>query len=689
MSQLSPASRRLGRLLPALMCAGVFSLAACTAAGMPPLPTPPGGGLGASGPTGGLGVSVIPSDTLREPMVLSSVPTTVGSQTVGIVDVRMTVDTATLPVPRIQVFQRTAKISDTVLVPVPMRLRAYRVTHVNGRPSPDSAPRFPGPTFRVGTGDSVRIRLVNNLPNTGSETQCSNYPAAANGVDKFEDCFHGPNWTNIHYHGFHVTPNKSADDVLLQIAPGDSFQYAFRIPRNQSAGTHWYHPHKHGSVALQVTNGMSGAFFITGTHGLDSLTAANGWRERLLALQQVNDTINLMVPSGPPTPPTLVNGQYRPTIRMRPGEVQRWRLVDENITATAQFRVGFVDVDGQGEPTVYDVARDGVQYASANYSTRTAAGTYVLQPDTAVLLAPGNRLDVLVKAPNTTGRHVFRATPNHPHEEDGRGLRGGAAADTGSRKVLPPDTLFWVEVVGDKVDQQLPDTLPTLPPFLANLTGPVNPGRLMVDPTLPVVVFNDSAPSFNVRSASNPSRFFLGNARNPFMRFNSDSVYVPENAERAQLPMVLGSTQVWRVENRGTATNHPFHIHINPFQVLHVTVPTGPRDKNFALYEQLNTAARNGAPIWLDVVPLPLADTTGGVVTPGIVFIAQKYADFEACPGCGSAAGWFVMHCHILGHEERGMMQVLQIVNPGQRPTPAPDSLMTTSTGARSGHHNH
>jgi FtsP/CotA-like multicopper oxidase with cupredoxin domain len=673
MTQLSgtlPNPGLVRRLLPGAVCLAVYALAGCAAtqSGEGPTPAVSGGQP--------LGASNIPSDTLREPMVLSSVPVRVGpDRVIGIVDVRMTVDTATLPVPRIHV-DTVNGVVDTTLIQVPMRLRSYRVTHVNGNPSPDSAPHFPGPTFRVNVGDSVRINLVNDLPAVGTDTACVNYPAYDSGVDSFEDCFHGSNWTNIHYHGFHVTPNKSADDVLLQIAPGDSFQYAFRIPLNQSPGTHFYHPHKHGSVALQVTNGMAGAFFIMNPRsGLDSLSIANGWRECMLALQQVSDTINLMETQPPPSPPTLVNGQYVPTVTMRPGEVQRWRLVDENITSTAKFQVGFIDVEGQDEPDVYDVARDGVQYASANYSTLTSGG-YKLQPDTTLLMAPGNRLDVLIQAPMEGGVHLFRATPVHP--------RGANAASQGSRKGPPPDVLFLLKVEGNPVAQSLPDTLPTLPWFLANLTGPVDTLALAADTTLPVIVFNDINVPGASRSPANPNRFFLGNAQNPFMRFDTDSIYVPTDTTGRQRPMVLGATQIWRVENRGTATDHPFHIHINPFQVLHVVAPKGTGDDNWALYQQLNTAAESGNPIWLDVVPLPIA--SGG--NPGVVYIAQKYDDFDGCQGCGEPTGWFVMHCHILGHEERGMMQVLEIVKPGQTPTPAPASLFNTSqpTGAQHRH---
>jgi FtsP/CotA-like multicopper oxidase with cupredoxin domain len=151
--------------------------------------------------------------------------------------------------------------------------------------------------------------------------------------------------------------------------------------------------------------------------------------------------------------------------------------------------------------------------------------------------------------------------------------------------------------------------------------------------------------------------------------------------------MVLADTQTWKVENQSAAANHPFHIHINPFQVMDVVYGSG--DPMAPLYAQLESAAAGGNPIWLDVLPLPkpFKDASGTTV-PGYAIIRQAYepfrnADGSPCTNCGDPTGWFVMHCHILGHEERGMMQVLQIVRPGEQPTPPPPSQITGTPAHR------
>jgi FtsP/CotA-like multicopper oxidase with cupredoxin domain len=607
------------RRVPAALLALPSLAAAVGAAGV--LAACASGGPGASAPA-----AVAPTASAADSVVFPE-PIVITTGANGILDVTLRVDTATLPVPG----------AGNQL------LRAWTLVSANGVLYDTTA--YPGPTFVVSPGDSVRILLVNNLPGPDDNKACVSYPATRNGVDTYEDCFHGFNWTNIHYHGFHVTPDSTGDDVLLQIAPGQSYQYAFGIPWNQSPGTHWYHPHKHGSVAIQVGNGMSGAFIVRGG-GLDSLTKALGMREHLIAVQKVDSQLNLIDSAFAGT--SLINGASDPSITMRVNEVQRWRIVDENITKTANFEIGFINREGV-EPTMYDVARDGVQFSPANYSTAS--------PDTLLLMAPGNRLDVFVQAPPTAGTHLVairtvantgaRTPRNHPE-------RATAAPVTRA----PSDTLFYVRVIDDgaPVNTTLPATLPPLPSFLANLPGPLDPSQIDTS-AIPQIVFIDTFPPAAVRSVHNPGRFYLGTAQNPFMRFNDSVVYIPETAAGKQQPMLLGGLQTWMVKNYGTATNHPFHIHINPFQVIGVYSPHR-NDPNAALYTQLNAASQqNGAPIWLDVVPLPLprVDSVGGQPTdtvPGYVLIRQRYEDFT---------GEYVMHCHILGHEERGMMQVLQV----------------------------
>jgi FtsP/CotA-like multicopper oxidase with cupredoxin domain len=627
-------------------------------------------------------------DSLRDPIVVRSVN--------GVLNATLDVSMHRLPVSRYGTVIDTVILSDTLITDT-LPLRAYTLVATTdpsyGPNDPRFTPRYPGPTFRVRPGDLVQILLRNNLPKpttrSDSNTVCMSYPAA-NPVppdstpsprDVFQDCFHGPNYTNIHYHGMHVTPDSTStvvgDDVLLAIAPGDSILYSFRVPLNQSPGTHWYHPHKHGSVAIQVANGMSGAFIVEDpATGLDRFTQEHNLTEHLIGFQQIDTIVGLI--HGDKTNiidkvPPLVNGQNNPIIYMAPGEVQRWRIVNENVTRntkTLEFR--FQDLPGE-EPVAVEVARDGVQFAPVNIGMDT---------DTLLLMGAGNRLDVIVQAPMGAGTHLFRMRhlPGASRQSRDPVLPLQALADGPPLQAADSNSFVLFRVVVDSTRRAgstgLPTSIPDLAAFLeTRMSGPPAflGGNLTPARDTAVIVFTDTGSPGNY---NRPAQFYLGSATNPLQRFNDTVVFVPSDLGGTPMPMILDSTQTWKVVNnsaRNVSVNHPFHIHINPFQVDSVVAPN--KDDPFqALYAELNRAAStNQSPIWLDVIPLPLPgrDSAGNPIpNSAYVVLTQRYDDFEGCTDdkCGPPTGQFVMHCHILGHEERGMMQVLEIVNPGQPP---------------------
>jgi FtsP/CotA-like multicopper oxidase with cupredoxin domain len=637
------------------------------------------------------------ADSLTEPLTVRSVN--------GVLSATLDVTIASLPVTRSGAVTDTAVITDTVTTDT-LPLRAFTLAATTDpayRPDdPRFTPRFPGPTFRVRPGDLVQIWLRNKLPpptgpDDGNDV-CMSYPAADTvpPIDVFQDCFHGPNFTNIHYHGMHVTPDSTStavgDDVLMVIAPGDSILYSFRIPLNQSPGTHWYHPHKHGAVAIQVANGMAGAFIVEDpATGLDRFTREFNIREHLIGFQQIDTIVGLfhgdqsnILDKVPP----LVNGQDFPTLYMAPGEVQRWRFVNENVTRntkTLEFR--FDDRPGD-EPVMVEVARDGVQFALQNMSIDT---------DTTLLMGAGNRLDVFVQAPMTPGEHHFRVRHNPGASRRTRAavlpLQTRPAADPDRQQLNDTNSYLLFRVVVDPAwgggSRNLPASGPGLAAFLgtamagppAFLGGDLPPGS---NPA--VIVFAETG---NPGSYLNPTQFYLGSAQDPWQRFNDTVVFVPTNAAGDSMKMVLDSTQSWRIVNASpNQINHPFHIHINPFQVDSVYAPMGTADPFYDFYQELNAAARRGSPIWLDVLPLPqpTVDSTG-VVDTAYAFITQRYDRFTGCAdgGCGPPTGQFVMHCHILGHEERGMMQVLQIVERPGDPVGRPRGHGTHSHAPGSG----
>ena len=341
---------------------------------------------------------------------------------------------------------------------------------------------IPGPTLRARVGDRIGVTLENRInpaefPPT-SDTACNvrgnrNPPPRQwyPGRDRFPACFHGDNTTNLHYH---VSPEGSGDNVLVEVHPGETFDNDFVLSRydtpperyvaGQAPGTHWYHPHKHGSVALQVINGMAGAVVVEGEFD-DELKRfyAGQLSEKVLVIQQIAVRINLDDdPQKAKIPPFAVNGQYQPVIRMRPNEVQRWRLVNATMQQRAHQRYRFLQksiydaalnvaerrvelgesfqlafpADPGVVPGIRLIAKDGVQFTGGTYER--------LRGDQEFALAPGNRVDILVKAPSQPGQAVLDMV-------DATALAPEAVIQASEQYLVA------VDVSGEPVDMPLPD----------------------------------------------------------------------------------------------------------------------------------------------------------------------------------------------------------------------------------------
>ncbi len=176
--------------------------------------------------------------------------------------------------------------------------------------------QVPGPTLEVWEGDRLIIHLRNELTEE----------------------------TTVHWHGLHL-PWFADGSPFHPIAPGEEAVYDFTIMPG-TAGTYWYHPHPHHRTAYQVAKGLYGAIIVRAADDpLPEMT------EKLLVLadNRFLDDGSVDLPerrsmqgridfeNGREGDVLFINGQIMPTIPIRAGEVQRWRIV--NASAARVYRL--------------------------------------------------------------------------------------------------------------------------------------------------------------------------------------------------------------------------------------------------------------------------------------------------------------------------------------------------------------
>jgi FtsP/CotA-like multicopper oxidase with cupredoxin domain len=424
----------------------------------------------------------------------------------------------------------------------------------------------PGPTLRVQPGDTLGIQLINALPPNRSDVLFD------------QDLPQQLNTTNFHFHGSHVSPDGISDNIFRVMQPGETYDIEIAIPDDHTRGTYWYHPHHHGGADIQIASGMAGALIVEGDFAdVPEIAAAE---ERLLLINQVVfdewrmvEGFETVFPEGA-TRFFTINGQREPIIRMRPGEVQRWRILH----AGYQDDI-FMALDGH---ELHQIARDGIALSQMDQQVIRPGADPAADPG-AILLAPAQRVDVLVQA-GAPGTYALQALPYFQ----------GYDAPTGP--------LATVVVEGEPLPMNLPATLPPGP--LDSIGDEELTGSRQL-------TFSRHAPEVDAAGHWREFAFLV-----------DDQLF---DHDRVDQQVALGAVEEWTVTNLDEHNDHVFHIHINPFQLTQV----------------------NGEPIaepvWLDTVIVPHA---------GSVTFRTRFLDFT---------GKYVLHCHMMNHEELGMMQVVEV----------------------------
>jgi suppressor of ftsI len=387
-----------------------------------------------------------------------------------------------------------------------------------------------------------------------------------------------PQDTNIHFHGMHVSPKGDGDNVFRTFRPGMTVHSKVTLPKDHPVGSYWYHAHFHGLTEPQLSGGMSGLIVVEGLKQLLPRDLRHITERQVIIRDLQTSPID---PGSVALSFDELNSQA-PTTRLVNGLLKPRTALREGETQLwhmANISTDlFYDMQLQGhELTV--IALDG-------------APVWKVQRNGHLVMPPGRRYDVLVTG-GKPGSYQLR-TLAYPQE----GFENLPRTDMMRVDVLP---------ASGARRQRIPRRLST---GSRPITGPIVKHR-----------------SFTFSFGSGASFTALINGR----QFDPS---------RTNVRAVLGTVEEWKLVNV-TTEDHPFHVHVNDFQVMSV----------------------NGTPYHAvglqDVVTIP--HKRNGKA--GVVVIRMKFEDFT---------GHFVFHCHILAHEDAGMMMTVDVVKPGQPATPPP-----------------
>jgi FtsP/CotA-like multicopper oxidase with cupredoxin domain len=383
-------------------------------------------------------------------------------------------------------------------------------------------------------------------------------------------------------------PPARADNVFLSVAPGASQTYDFTLPADHPAGTFYYHPHRHGTVADQVFGGLGGVLIVRG--GLDRIPEVQAADEQVLFLKDLPGErgfgpIGTGMMLGREGPVLTVNGRVNQALTIPAGGLLRLRIVNGS---NARFwRLVLED------HPFHLIATDGGAL-EAPVQLRE------------LLLAPGERAEVLVRGERQGGRYRLL---NLPYARGSGGMMGGMGRGRGMGRGMGMGPGWRGGMGRGPAEPEEAMTIATLT-YEGSVAPLPLPERLLPVTSLPAPV--------------RTRRFLLhhGMARGMGMVFLMNGRAYEH--DRIDTRVRIGDTEDWELVNAGVM-DHPFHVHVNPFQVI----------------------SRNGTPepyrAWKDVV----------LVRPGeTVRVRTRFTDFP---------GRTVYHCHILDHEELGMMGTLEI----------------------------
>jgi FtsP/CotA-like multicopper oxidase with cupredoxin domain len=486
------------------------------------------------------------------------------------------------------------------------------------------------PNLRVNPGDLVILTLKNDLTDFNSGTATTVQPHMHGDTETSANpCTSGlmaPTSTNLHFHGLTIPPLCHQDDVLkTSIQPGDPpFQYRFRIPENEPPGLYWYHPHIHGFTKEQVLGGASGAIIVEGIERADKALA--GLPERVLIIRD-QDLLNPNAPpsKSEPVVPKMLFDRDGDAANTGTGFGKPAKDLSINFVPVPypDYRPAVIEMKPEEQQLWRVVNASGITYLNlAVLLDRTPQPLGLVAMDGVPLnqnglpadfvdwqthlgVPPGARVEFIVKGPpaGVSGLLVTRSV------------------DTGMGGENDPNrTIAIIAASRDAPEprSQLAAAPKPLPPAQTPWLGSVAPVRVRR------LYFSEKLLEPN--NPNSATEFYLTVEGQRPAQFDPKSG-VPNIIAK------LGTVEDWIIENRSNEL-HAFHVHQLHFMLL----------------------AYRGRPVnepfLRDTVNVPYYD--GRALEYPSVRLRMDFRD-------PNTVGDFVYHCHLLEHEDGGMMGLIRV----------------------------
>ncbi|HEX8817836.1 MAG TPA: multicopper oxidase family protein [Terriglobales bacterium] len=484
------------------------------------------------------------------------------------------------------------------------------------------------PTLRVNPGDLVVLTLKNALASFDGPSAAQPMQMEMN-IDKNLCSASGTmtrQSTNLHFHGLTIPPTCHQDDVIhTSIQPGDKpFEYRFRIPDSSPPGLYWYHPHIHGFTKEQVLGGASGAIIVEGLERADKAVA--GLPERVLIIRDQN----LLNPDAPPS-------KSEPVVP---------KMLFDRDGDAANTGTGF------GKP-----AKDlSINFVPVPYPDYPPA-SIEMKPDE-------QQLWRVVNASGITYLNLAVLFDRQPQQLGLVAIDGVPLNTSG----LAADFIDWQNHLGvppgARVEFIVKGPPQGVPALLVTRTVDTGPGGEN-DPnrTLATITASKDAPEPTIQLDATPKPLapsqlpWLGSVTPVRTRhlYFSEKLLEPNNPNSAtefyltvdgQTPQVFdpksgvpnitvkqGTAEDWIIENRSSEL-HAFHIHQLHFLLLEY----GGRPVS--------------EPFLRDTVNVPYY--IGRTLAYPRVVVRMDFRD-------PNTIGDFLYHCHLLEHEDGGMMGLIRV----------------------------